>query len=392
MRSHAPRFLKSVLASSVTLVALAFSGQALAVQDCKLNGQDVNPNNGNTTAGKTGMMRCVDRDSGAIQREQEIKNGVYMGLTRYYDRAVLTKEYSTNERGNHHGLAREFAKDGKTVIREATYDNGSEVGLVRTWTDEGKPERFTWYDKGEKASAELNDAGKLSRLRCGDKPLLAPGVDDAKFCGFNGSSSKVDLFNARGQIYARVTYLAGKRISVEDLYDSGKPSYKLQITGDQRLEQRFAESGVQLREIVSRITDRSSIKQVEKEFAESGTLKKETRWTTDGDLDVVQTFYLNGQPRSKTAYSGAKDARIAEETSFHDNGQRSSVGRYSHNGRYRETPIGVHQSFNDKGQLVAETTYDDKGGLSRERSWDDSGKLERDEAVFSDGSRKAFSK
>lgn len=392
MRPHAPRLLKSVFASSVAMAALAFSGHAMAIQDCKLNGQDVNPANGNTTAGKTGIMRCVDRDSGAIQREQEIKNGVFMGLNRNFDRGVLTKEYSTNERGNRHGLAREFAKDGKTVTREETYDNGSEVGLVRTWTDEGKPERFAWYDKGEKASAELNFAGRLSRLRCGDKPLLAPGIDDAKLCGFNGLASKVDLFNSRGQLYSRVSFLAGKRIGAEDLYENGKPSYKLQITGDQRLEQRFAESGVLVREIVARITDRSSIKQVEKEFAESGTLKKETRWTSDGELDLVQTFFLNGQPRTKTAYSGAGDARIAEESTFHDNGQRATLGRYSHSGRYRHLPIGAHQSFNDKGQLVAETTYDDKGGLTRERSWDDSGKLERDEAVFSDGSRKAYSK
>ena len=33
---------------------------ALAVERCELNGQRVNPSNADTTAGKTGLMRCRD--------------------------------------------------------------------------------------------------------------------------------------------------------------------------------------------------------------------------------------------------------------------------------------------------------------------------------------------
>lgn len=44
---------------------------AHAVQDCEMNGQHVNPSNGSTTAGKTGIMKCRDRDSGKLVREEE---------------------------------------------------------------------------------------------------------------------------------------------------------------------------------------------------------------------------------------------------------------------------------------------------------------------------------
>ena len=107
---------------------------------------------------------------------------------------------------------------------------------------------------------------------------------------------------------------------------------------------------------------------------------------------LEQTFYLNGQPRSKTEYSGSGTRRVADETLFFDSGQRSASGRYAVEGGYKQAPIGLHQRFNAQGVLVRESSYDDKGRLTRERAWDGSGQLERDDEVFEDGSRKAYSK
>jgi hypothetical protein len=44
---------------------LLSSPLAFAVQDCELNGEHVNPANDHTTEGKTGIMKCRERDSGA---------------------------------------------------------------------------------------------------------------------------------------------------------------------------------------------------------------------------------------------------------------------------------------------------------------------------------------
>lgn len=47
-----------------TLLCLAFASQVHAIQVREIDGQSVNPSNGNTTAGKIGLMRCRDADDG----------------------------------------------------------------------------------------------------------------------------------------------------------------------------------------------------------------------------------------------------------------------------------------------------------------------------------------
>lgn len=73
-------------------MALLASPLAQAHENCEINGESVNPDNDNTTAGKTGTMRCKDAGSGALTREQGISNGngKFTGLVqRCADRAVL---------------------------------------------------------------------------------------------------------------------------------------------------------------------------------------------------------------------------------------------------------------------------------------------------------------
>ena len=123
------------LCLAVACLAASVCTSAWAVQDCELNGESVNPANGNTTAGKTGLMRCKERDSGELVREQELRNGRFMGLVRYYDKGKLIREHSLNEKGNMEGRGREFGPAGQ-VLREGTYANGRTVGLLRTFDGE----------------------------------------------------------------------------------------------------------------------------------------------------------------------------------------------------------------------------------------------------------------
>lgn len=154
---------------------------AHAVQDCELNGVGVNPANGNTTAGKTGLMRCKDRDSGVVQREQELKSGVFMGLVRFYEQGRLVKEHSVNAKGNMDGRAREFAPSGQ-LVREATYDDGHTVGLVRSFYPTGQLRRASFHEEpgGERASAEFTERGQLAACaaptsRCWHPPSTTRG-------------------------------------------------------------------------------------------------------------------------------------------------------------------------------------------------------------------------
>jgi antitoxin component YwqK of YwqJK toxin-antitoxin module len=380
-------------ALAAALLALLPLG-AQAVQDCELNGQSVNPANGNTTAGKTGLMRCTDRDSGELVREQQLQNGVFMGLVRHYEKGKLLKEHSVNARGNMEGPAREFLPATGRLLREAVYDDGHETGLTRSFHPNGQLRRATFYaEPGERAYAEFTERGQLSGLRCGDKPLLAPAADDARLCGFVGSTpSQVELFDGKGTLRTRLAYLAGKRVRSEELYDNGKPSMQDEISGTQRLERRWSSEGVKRREIVYLLLERGAIKRREQEFSEKGLLVRDQRWSAAGEPLSDESYYLNGQPRSKAVYGEGTEARTVEVTEFHDNGERAALGRFAVVSRFRQVPIGLHQRFNDSGKLRAESSYDDKGRVTRERSWDEDGKLERDDEVFEDGSRKAYAR
>lgn len=381
------------------LVPLVVAVAAHAQQDCELNGRGVNPANGATTAGKTGLLRCKDRASGELQREEQVQNGVSMGLVRIYEKGKLAKEHSVNAKGNIQGRAREFSPTGR-VLREATYDDGQERGLVRSFYPDGKLRRAMFYpDTGngsERASVEFTERGQLSALRCADTPALAPVVDDAKLCGFSGTGpSQVELFDAGGNLRSRLAYVSGKRVRSQSFYDNGKTAVLDETVGNQRTEQNYSSEGVKRRETAYLLQERTSVRIREQAFSEKGTLVRDQRWNSAGEPIVDDSYYLNGQPSSKSAYSGGGgtgDARSVEVTEFYDSGERAAQGRYQLASRGRQTPVGTHQRFSEKGTLLAESTFDTKGRVTRERVWDENGELQRDDEVFEDGSRKAFSR
>lgn len=384
--------MNSFSVAAFLLTAALASQSALAIEDCVLNGESVSTSNGNTTAGKTGIMRCKDRDTGVLTREQELQNGKFMGLLRRYENGKLQKEYSVNERGNRQGRYREFSPTGQ-VLRDENMDNGDTVGLSRTWFADGKPERAAWYAKpgGEQASAEFTQRGQMLSLRCGDKPLLAPAVDDARLCGFSGGASNVEFFGSRGALKARSRYLEGKRIRHETFNDNGNPSSLDEITGNLRVQRRFSTSGVKLRELQYQWDGKNGTLQRDQEFSDSGSLTRDKRWA-NGRITTEESFYLNGQPREKREYGGEGAAAWVQVSDYYDTGKISATGRYTNAVRGRQIPTGNHQRFNEAGKVVAESTYDERGRISREKSWSDAGELLRDDAVFEDGSRKAYSK
>jgi antitoxin component YwqK of YwqJK toxin-antitoxin module len=387
--------------------ALIATQAAHAVQDCDIKGVSVSPYNGSTTAGKTGLMRCVDRDTKQLMREQELREGKFMGLTRFYKDGVLEREYSVNEKGNRDGRSREFAKSGQ-VLRDETYRNSNTTGLARTWYENGALKRVAFYGsandsdssarESEQAYAEFTSRKQLRELRCGKKPLLAPDVNDAALCGFEGKPSTVELFSESGAVRSCAVLLAGARVKEVGFHDNGKLSYEEETNAERHIERSFSPEGKKRKEVQWRIAkDQQRLREREQEFHESGALVMERLWTPleaerESRLQSKATFYLNGQPRSKTAYTREGKEEAREEKTFHDNGQLAAQGKTINEGRYDSRAVGTHQAFNAKGKLIAENIYDNKGRITRERVWDEAGKLERDEEVFEDGSRKAYAK
>jgi antitoxin component YwqK of YwqJK toxin-antitoxin module len=208
----------------------------------------------------------------------------------------------------------------------------------------------------------------------------------------------VELFSESGTVRSRSVWLAGARVKEVGFHENGKTSYEEETSGDKRVERNFSSEGSKRKEVQWRIAkDKQRLREREQEFHESGALVTERVWAPseaerESRLQSEATFYLNGQPRSKTVYTLEGKEEVSEAKSFHDNGQLASQGKYISEGRYNSRAVGTHQAFNTKGKLVAENIYDNKGRITRERAWDEAGKLERDEEVFEDGSRKAYAK
>lgn len=365
--------------------------------DCAIAAEPINPANGHTTAGKTGMMRCREPRSGLLVREQEIRNGVFMGVVRHYDaRGELQREYSVNERGNREGVAREF--NGKQLVLEENMRNSSRVGIMRRWHPNGQLQRVIFYgdNEREQASAEFTPQGKLRDLRCAPQPQLAPHADDAVWCGHTGNTGTVTLYADDGRVAGSLVHERGERRRSEYLHANGKPREQVETNAEGGVERGFFDTGHKRRERQWLMKDKRRVTTLEREYHESGTLVRERQWKPTGDdrvseLVLEQQWYLNGQLRTKQAYERGGEQLLRQETRFHDNGRVSFEGRWLVAGRYDEQPRGVHKSFDPEGKLRLERHYDERGRIHRERELDESGKVQRDDAVFEDGSRKAFS-
>ncbi len=395
----------------MTLAALLAGGAAHAVQVCELNGQHVNPANGSTTQGKTGLMRCRDGEGGPVVREQELQKGVFMGVVRYFKDGLLEREHHVNERGNRDGRAREFAaaeagpageRGAPILVREATYRDGRTVGIARSWYPTGQLRRVSFHeDDREQAAAEFTAQGQLAELRCAGRPLLGPDADDARWCGHAGSPATVVLHGAKGQTRARVVYERGERRKSEVLGEDGSVRELQEITATGGIERTFAADGAKRREIQWVTVEASGgerprrVTTLDQEHHESGKLVRERKWRPgDRGAELVseQRWYLNGQPRELVEFTRSDGRALRRETAFHDSGRKAAEGTWLVGGpgsRGGDTATGVHRHWDAEARLRSERSYDERGRVTREREFDASGKVVRDDEVFEDGSRKA---
>lgn len=162
---------------------------AWAIQRCELNGESVSPYNGHTTAGKSGVMRCVDEEGrlqrltvlgeqGRVVRSEEIKDGRRIKRV-FYPSGQLRSETDFIERdprsaGGREGIAREWAESGQ-LTQETAWADGYEQ-RIQQWYLNGKQklrqqihrqgreqERSTesFWDNGKPAAINAERNGRL---------------------------------------------------------------------------------------------------------------------------------------------------------------------------------------------------------------------------------------
>lgn len=374
-------------AALAALLGLLLAGAAHAVPQCELAGEPVNPANGFTTAGKSGLMRCTDADGPVRLREQTLQDGRLEGPARWVYRDGSRKEHSTNARGNRHGLAREWDAQG-TLRREENLDDGQPVGPQKTFAEAGHLQRLDYVvDRRTAVSLSTLADGSLSELRCAPVSLMP---QDQAVCGHQGRASTVTLYRAPGQPSGTVSYLAGalQRLTVRSATGALVRSEALHREAGQpgrRIKRVYYPSG-QVRSETDLLEPEPTAKPtgregVGREWAESGQLTQETRWA-QGLERSIQQWYLNGQPklRQNIAREGRVELRTTE--SFWDNGKPSAMN-VERNSRL----WGWQRYFNEAGLLRHEDEHGERGVLLRRKHFNAQGALEREERFLEDGSR-----
>lgn len=373
----------SIASCALALIAASFAWNApanAALYDCGMNGDHVNPANASTTAGKSGIMKCVDRASRKLVREQEYRNGRAMGHRKFVDHQGRVSIWNVNEQGNRDGEAMKYDAEGN-LLSEERYANGRNTGLQVYYHKNGNVRRRTYYGsgKGRRASVEYNDRGELMRLACADEPLLG---DDRVLCGFDGKVSAVSFYDAKGEAAGQARFENGKRLSMTALRPGGAVARsENEAHGGRRIVRlHFPDGSLRLETV---IVDRR--RESERELAQSGQPLRETRWD-DGWRSEETLWYLNGQPKAKTRWERDGLHVLVKSEEFWDNGRLRERSTRDGRGNF----IGVRQRYAETGELQSESTY--RAGKRTHRKSYKSGRLVKDEEYFEDGSRKPVRK
>ena len=375
----------------IASICCAFASQASAIVRCELGGKSVNPNNGNETAGLTGMMRCKDEDSGKLHREQELRHGKYVGLERFYDRnGSIIKERTINERGNTQGLEKTFWPNGQ-VKSEETADNGQAQGVARQFNETGKLRRLSFMqDRREILEIGFNADGSYAELRCHTSSVLP---EDRKPCGFEGKTD-TKIFDQNSKQRALQTWEQGKLLASVGYRDTGELESDMRFEQGRRVHKRFHDAKNQLRE--ERIFEASdhllrasqgallSIKQ----WAASGQMVLHTRYA-EGKANLTERWYLNGALKEKVAVTGSANTARTLRENYSDEGKITSRETLNADNQV----VGLRQTYFSNGNIMREDTYNEPDGrgrtrLTKRKEWDDSGKVTADDEILEDGSRK----
>jgi antitoxin component YwqK of YwqJK toxin-antitoxin module len=337
------------------------------------------------------MMRCKDEDSGKLHREQELRNGKYVGLERFYDRnGSIIKERTINERGNTQGLEKTFWPNGQ-VKSEETADNGQALGVARQFNETGKLRRLSFMqDRREILEIGFNADGSYAELRCHTSSVLP---EDRKPCGFEGKTD-TKILDQNSKQRALQTWEQGKLLASVGYRDTGEVESDMRFEQGRRVHKRFHDAKNQLRE--ERIFEASdhllrasqgallSLKQ----WATSGQMVLHTRYA-EGKANLTERWYLNGALKEKVAVTGiANTARTLREN-YSDEGKITSRETLNADNQV----VGLRQTYFSNGNIMREDTYNEPDGrgrtrLTKRKEWDDSGKVTADDEILEDGSRK----
>lgn len=385
--------MKCIYIALLFVAACAVVTPASAIIRCELNGKPINVRNGAETAGQSGLVRCKEEDTGHVQREQELRDGKYVGWQRSFDRAgKLVRERQVNERGNTQGPERYFWPNGR-IKTEENAENGQTVGIKKRYFESGKLEDLLYYQAGREVFAmAYYPEGYLYELRC---PRASVTPEDRKPCGFEGAL-QTTLLRSNGKPGALQTWEQGKLMASTTYREDGSLWWQHSWQNGQRVQRMHSSANGQtvLREEriyepdEAFLTSSQGALQLRKQWSASGQLTEQVHYAK-GQEARAERWYLNGNLKERSALQGEGQAARRVVESYDDTGQLQARLTTT----LRGARTGVQQGFHRNARLAQEDTYsepDERGAtrLLERKTWDEAGQLTADDEILEDGSRK----
>lgn len=335
------------------LIAILAMNPIAHARHCDLNGESVNPDNGSTTAGKTGLMRCF-RDDGSLWYEKELQAGVFLGLDRFHNEDGSLRERYVNAQGNTEGRARRWWPGGQ-LREEGEYRNADAIGVHQSWHRNGALQSLRVHPPtGGPATLtmEWDDGGRLRELRCAPHSVVQ---QDREACGHAGRTTTT-LYHASGRVRERRQIEAGKLLRSERLGPQGERVSAVEFTAKGRIETQFHPNGEPA------LRDRIE----------------------DGFRVLREQWYMNGALKQRVrAEAKDRDPAIISEF-FRDDG--SLQERLSERGRRAER----REHFDAQGRITEDWEYSPEGHAQRHRKYTPDGRVVLDEELYPDGSRRVL--
>ena len=282
------------------------------------------------------------------------------GVQRQYDAdGRLVREQWVNAAGAPHGEVREFHANG-ALRYQAQYVDGRRQGLEKGFRDDASLSRLAYIgvDGRELAAASFLADGRLSSLRCADRPLLEGRDHD--WCGFAGRPSEVLLHSEHG-LLGRESWLRGELLSRDELDEWGRLLGSVRVADGQRVTVRYFPNGQPNTESRFRVDGRQDgeVREGrEREWTPDGRLLRETVWEKGQSL-ISTLWYPSGQLKERRLVQS--DVRLAAQPvlrieQFWENGKLSYRGA-----QIDGVGVGSHERFDEQGRLLLEVRLDASG-------------------------------
>ncbi len=389
-----------LFARLVSGALLLLSPRVWALEDCKLGEQPISLDNGATTAGITGTVRCVDRDTKKESHTVAFRNGQQHGweTRRWADGRGIEQEYRDGKR--HGGFKR--IEEGRLVETSHYVDDHEEGESLRFYPDGKVSRRVERKPEDAKSTyADYDPQGRLTSAGCGLQSSWEAGLETCVWKGpsplvfFHPNGQKravialknglregvTESFDAQGQLVNATRYAGGKRDGVRTELRAGVPQrsttyVKGEKEGD---ETEFFTDG--RKKQVTTWKARQEVKRVE--YFQNGERKLE--FVVEGDRAVETLFDDDGRPRVRTGlgrdrWRGWIPEGVSE--SFLSDGGIESREHFSQGERE-----GRRQVWSEAGVLLEDSRWA-KGSVTERKRWETDGGLVEDEAFEEDGSRK----